>query len=539
MTSVVVIQARTGSSRLPGKVLLPVAGMPLVVLAAKRAANTNRTVIVATSCEPDDDELISILTKYGIPYYRGSLQNTLDRMVNAVASYDDETVFIRLTADNVFPDGNLIDEMEADFTSRSLEYLSCNGIDSGLPYGMSVEVTRVKHLREAAAITTSLDDQEHVTPFLIRKFGANTFQKYNFLGKGHYRCTVDIYADYINICKVFSGVVESVTTPGLDLIHLLENCTYQPLADSPVPSLVVGAAQLGMNYGIVNLHGQPNISEAKAILRTAIGNGVGGIDTARAYGNSEQIIGKCLAGGWGSRTKIMTKLSPLADCPPNSDYKSVKAWVDSSVFESCMRLRCQSLDVLMLHRVSLFKEWNGAVWHRLIEHQQDGVINTLGVSIQNPEELIEALGVESVGFIQMPFNIIDWRWGAFQQRIIQAKQKRNLVVHVRSVFLQGLLLSFDEVAWRRANVGEPEVILDWLQKMTQINTCESVADLCLRYVRSKPWVDGVVVGMENQEQLAKNIDYFNNPKINVDLLAGIEVSRPSISVNTLDPSLWL
>jgi aryl-alcohol dehydrogenase-like predicted oxidoreductase/spore coat polysaccharide biosynthesis protein SpsF (cytidylyltransferase family) len=513
--------------------------MPLVVLAAKRAANTGRAVIVATSVEPDDDELVAALKKYDILYYRGSLQNTLDRMVNAVAEYEDETVFIRLTADNVFPDGNLIDEVEADFQSRSLDYLCCNGMHSGLPYGMSVEVTRVKHLREAAAITISLHDQEHVTPFLIRKFGANYFEKHIILGKGHNRCTVDLYADYINICKVFSVVPEPITTPGIDLIHLLENCAYQPLAHAPVPHLVVGTAQIGMNYGIVNLHGQPNISEAEVMLKTAISNGVEYIDTARAYGNSELVIGKCLAGGWASRIKIITKLSPLADCPPNADYKSVKALVDSSVFESCMRLRRQSLDVLMLHRVSHFKEWNGAVWHRLIEHQKDGVINTLGVSVQNPEELIVALGIESVGFIQMPFNIIDWRWGLLQKRITQAKQRRNIVVHVRSVLLQGLLLSFDKALWRRAHIAAPEIMLNWLQKMTQINGCEDVTDLCLRYVRSKPWVDGVVIGMENQEQMAKNIVNFNKPRINVDQLAAIESSRPSVIADALDPSLWL
>ena len=139
----------------------------------------------------------------------------------------------------------------------------------------------------------------------------------------------------------------------------------------------------------------------------------------------------------------------------------------------------------------------------------------------------------------MPFNIIDWRWGLLQKRITQAKQRRNIVVHVRSVLLQGLLLSFDKALWRRAHIAAPEIMLNWLQKMTQINGCEDVTDLCLRYVRSKPWVDGVVIGMENQEQMAKNIVNFNKPRINVDQLAAIESSRPSVIADALDPSLWL
>ena len=104
MSSVIVLQARTNSSRLPGKVMLPIKGFPLVVLAAKRAGNTGRSVIVATSRETSDDGLVALLQSYGLKYFRGSLENTLDRIVKALVAYDDQTVVFRLTADNVFPD---------------------------------------------------------------------------------------------------------------------------------------------------------------------------------------------------------------------------------------------------------------------------------------------------------------------------------------------------------------------------------------------------------------------------------------------------
>jgi spore coat polysaccharide biosynthesis protein SpsF (cytidylyltransferase family) len=113
--ALVIIQARTNSSRLPGKVLLPIAGLPLVVLAARRAANAGANVIVATSDEPSDDVLAKVLADAGIQCFRGSLENTLDRMVGALAGYDDDILVFRLTADNVFPDGTLLKEMEEDF----------------------------------------------------------------------------------------------------------------------------------------------------------------------------------------------------------------------------------------------------------------------------------------------------------------------------------------------------------------------------------------------------------------------------------------
>ena len=133
MKTVAILQARTNSSRLPGKVLLPINGIPMVVLAAKRAANTGREVIVATSCERSDDALAELLTRHGVRCVRGSLNNTLQRFLSALEVYEADTLVFRLTADNVFPDGALLDEIERDFVKRELDYLCCNGEVSGLP----------------------------------------------------------------------------------------------------------------------------------------------------------------------------------------------------------------------------------------------------------------------------------------------------------------------------------------------------------------------------------------------------------------------
>jgi len=536
---IVVIQARTGSSRLPAKVLLPVAGMPLVVLAARRAANTGRRVIVATSSEPDDDELVKILVKYEVPFFRGNLHNTLARVVSAVEKIEDDTIFVRLTADNSFPDGALIDEVVVDFQRRSSKYLCCGGVYSGLPYGVSLEVTRIKYLREAALTTKCPNDQEHVTPFIKRKYGVDYFETYNLLKKAHYRCSVDQYEDYLNICNIFSRVSDPVFVSCLDLIQLLEKGFYQPISRLPVPKLVIGTAQIGLKYGIANQTGRPSLSKTKLMLRTAIANGVEYFDTARAYGASEQVISKSLSGGWKARVKVITKLSPDMKIPKNADPRSVQAWVDASIFESCMQLGQKSLDVLMLHRAYQLTEFDGKIWDRLLELQRESVIDVLGVSIQSPEELSLALGNESVGFIQMPFNLIDWRWSELENGLIQAKINRDLLVHVRSAFLQGLLLRLDSDLWQRAHCSAPLKIFSWLQETVQINGCDDIADLCLRYARSQSWVDGVVVGMETQEQMVKNILYFNKPLLGASKLEEIESSRPIVDAQTLDPSLWI
>ena len=538
MRSIVVLQARTNSSRLPGKVLLPVCGLPLVVLAARRAENTGNKVIVATSTEASDDALADTLKQFSITCYRGSLKRVLDRMLAATEGFSDDTVFVRLTADNVFPDGNLIDEVEEDFLSNGLNYLCCNGLESGLPYGMSVEVTRLGHLREAARNTDDVADQEHVTPYVIRKYGVTSFKRYQHLNKGHYRCTVDNFDDYLNICRVFQGVKDPVSISSFDLVERLNDGVYQPTVSVPLSDMVIGTAQLGMDYGIVNRQGAPSQQQAEVLLKTAIANGAAFIDTARAYGNSEVVIGRSLAGGWHGRTRIITKLSPLTQCLPEAGKEELQAQVDVSLLQSCMSLGVPSLDVLMLHRASHLTMWGGVVWQHLLQCQKGGLLKELGVSVQTPEELIEALQNPEVKYLQLPFNLLDTRWDDAIRRIIQVKGQRSLTVHVRSSLLQGLLISRDREHWRNAGVNSPEEIWEWLDAVLISSSCQDMADLCIRYVRSLSWVDGVVVGMESLQQLQSNLITFDKPLLEREVLASIEAERPLLGNETLDPAQW-
>lgn len=538
LSSVAVLQARTNSSRLPGKVLLPIRGTPLAVLAAKRAANTGRQVIVATSLEWSDDGLASLIQSHGLRCYRGSLENTLDRFVNALYGYDDETIVFRLTADNVFPDGLLLDELEAEFLKKGLDYLCCNGEPSGLPYGMSVEVTRLAHLREAANSDVDTHDQEHVTPYVIRKFGRTYFEKYRHLRKGHYRCTIDCLDDYLSIQQVFADVLAPIEEPALELVHRLEGASFQPLADSATPKLVFGTAQLGGQYGIANRTGQPDKKACQELIKTAIANGVIYLDTARAYGNSEAMIGQSLRNRWEGRVKIITKLSPLQDCPHAASAAVVGAFVDASVFQSCAALRLETLDVLMLHRASHLVGWHGAAWRRLLVLQANGLLGELGVSVQSPEELLLALNFSDVQHIQLPFNLLDWRWDEAIATLVAAKASRKLTIHVRGVLLQGLLPTVDEKLWRRANVEQPAQVISWLQ--SQVASCSrtSVVDLCLSYVIALGWVDGIAIGMENKEQLIENISLFNRPQLTANEMTDIQKTRPKVSEVTLNPALW-
>ncbi|TNB79525.1 hypothetical protein FHJ31_23615 [Pseudomonas sp. Fig-3] len=539
MTSIAVLQARTTSSRLPGKVLLPVNGIPLAVLAAKRAANTGREVIVATSCLASDDALADVLKAHSLSCFRGSLENPLERIVRALEAYHDEAIVFRLTADNIFPDGRLLDEIEEAFVQDECEYLCCNGMESGLPYGVSAEVTRLGHLRWALDNAVDAFDTEHVTPLIIRRFGRRYFERYKSRRLGLLRCTVDNLDDYLLVQRVFSSVTDAVNVPCEELMQRLEVSPDRPIVVQKPDKLVFGTVQLGLDYGVSNKFGRPDLVQACEMLRIAVTNGVKYIDTARAYGSSETVVGTAFKGGWEGRATVITKLSPLADCPDDADPLWVRAAVDASIFESCHHLETKTLNVVMLHRAAQLVQWQGAAWERLGELRQQGVIAALGVSVQNPAELHRALVEPLVSHIQLPCNLLDWRWDDSIPLIEEAKQGRSLIVHVRSALLQGLLVNDNEASWRSAHVDDSATVREWLESQVSILGRNSIVDLCFAYLRALTWVDGIAVGMENTEQLLENLDLFSQPSLEPWQISALLASRPLLTEQALNPACWL
>ena len=121
MRIVAIVQARSRSSRLPEKALLPVAGYPTAILAALRAQNRGGDVLVATSSDPSDDRLASEFERHGIRVFRGPLDDVLSRYELATADLPDDCIVVRLTADNVVPDGELVEELALGFARSGLD----------------------------------------------------------------------------------------------------------------------------------------------------------------------------------------------------------------------------------------------------------------------------------------------------------------------------------------------------------------------------------------------------------------------------------
>ena len=296
--------------------------------------------------------------------------------------------------------------------------------------------------------------------------------------------------------------------------------------------LIIGSVQLGLAYGAANRTGKPDRASALRLARRAADARVGGFDTARAYGDSEERLGQALV---GRRISIVTKLSPLNELPPDASPEAVVAAVDASIARSLSALQRERLDCLLLHRAAHLTAFHGVAWRRLEHHLANGTVGSLGASVQSPVEALVALDHANVRHIQLPFNVLDWRW---TEGITAIRSKPSITVHARSVFLQGVLAAGDPSVWPRIEGIDASALIDWLDDCVAKFRRENVADLCLAYVRGQDWIDGVVVGMETEAQLESNLCLKSQPPLTGAECAAIEASRPRVPEQLLDPARW-
>lgn len=252
--------------------------------------------------------------------------------------------------------------------------------------------------------------------------------------------------------------------------------------------LALGTAQFGLNYGIANTTGQISREEASRILDCARESGVDTLDTASAYGGSEQVLGEIGVCDW----KTITKIPPFKNKGADG-----RRWVLDHAQRSLAALRVKQLDGLLLHNASdLLGSQGLQIKTALTELKAEGFVAKIGFSIYAPEQLTSLLEILSPDLVQAPLNILD-------QRLISTGWLRRLVnagieVHTRSAFLQGLLLM--PQGKRPASFNQWHDLWKKWDKLAQERE-ESRLELCLGFVQQYSEVSRVVVGVDNMQHL--------------------------------------
>jgi len=541
----IILQARTNSRRLPGKVLLPIGGFPLAILCAKRLESCGRELILATSNEPSDDILAESASCEGVQVFRGSLDNVIKRFYDCTIDLKDDDVIIRTTADNPLPDGEFIEKMISLFRNSNSEYLGTSSPSDGLPYGLSAEIFTVRALRKVVNNTIDSSSREHVTPQLRKNAGKNgCVQRGVFTDKdySHLRVTIDTLDDYLNMATLFRHIICPTTLPWHQILHQLlhykeenKKIPYKIMNNSRFSCLTLGTAQFGLDYGITNRSGRPEDNELCKILCIAVYSGIMQIDTARAYGDAESRIGKFIDHDSTRNIRIITKLKSMDNIPEDASLHEVECSVDASVFCSCRELQRSKIDTMMFHRYDDTVKWGGSAVERLSLHMKNGIIGEIGVSVYTPQEAIFCMDDKRITNIQIPFNLLDNRW--IGDDFVQAlKKRRDLKIHARSIFLQGLLLNKPDFWPQWAN--ESHDLVQRIEELTESLNRKSKIDLCISYVRSFPWITSLVIGVENATQLAEIVSLMREPPMSSKERIIVHKTFREVNDRLLNPSLW-
>ncbi len=259
--------------------------------------------------------------------------------------------------------------------------------------------------------------------------------------------------------------------------------------------IVLGTVQFGLQYG-VNSAGRPNGEAVRNILSEAAKGGIAILDTSSAYGNSEDILGDCITPE--ENYKIVSKY-PKGDVPVREMFNV-----------SLRRLKVEKLYGYLLHHFEVYKN-TPKVWDEFVKLKDARKVQKSGFSLYSPDELEFILNRKSpFDLIQVPFNIFDKKFLPYMKEL----HEKGVEIHVRSTFLQGLFFMD-----RNALPEKLQPLRKYLLQLDDYSskTGLSISEIALNYNLQNPYIDGVLIGVDNVEQLQMNLASIKDTPINLEI----------------------
>ena len=282
--------------------------------------------------------------------------------------------------------------------------------------------------------------------------------------------------------------------------------------------LILGTVQFGLNYGINNLNGKLGDQEVFEILEYATANSITTLDTASAYGNSEEIIGNFLSHN-PNKFDVITKVK----------LENVNSFEEA--LDNCLnKLKLNKVQYIMFHSFEDYLKIQKEI--PSINQKLKGIkYDKIGVSIYENEEIEIVSNDNNIDLIQVPFNLFD---NDFHKGELLKKAKiKGKIIHVRSIFLQGLF--YKNLFDLPKNLLKLSDYLQLIHGLAKENNL-SISELSIKYVMAKTYIDGVLFGVDSLDQLNSNI---KNSKGTLD--AHIESKIDNIKIietELLNPSKW-
>lgn len=246
-----VLQARTGSTRLPGKVLADLHGKPMIVRQLERLARSAQLerLVVATTVHANDDELASVVSSLGVEVFRGDADDVLGRFIGVADKWNPE-VIVRLTADCPLASPEIIDRVISDFLASDVDYAS-NTLNPTFPDGIDVEVVRTCALAWVNENSKDANEREHVTLGVYRR--PEEFKLLSIRDSADHsklRWTVDESADLDFVRWVYAELHD--LNPLFEYGDILDLIARHPMKSRTSKDAARNAALLGLDTGAMN-----------------------------------------------------------------------------------------------------------------------------------------------------------------------------------------------------------------------------------------------------------------------------------------------
>lgn len=283
--------------------------------------------------------------------------------------------------------------------------------------------------------------------------------------------------------------------------------------------LALGTVQFGLPYGVANTSGQVDSDTVATILQHARFKGIDTLDTAIAYGESEQCLGNVGVDGW----RVISKLPALPE-----KCADVSAWVNEQVRGSLSRLNIPHLAGILLHRPDELLGSNGKeLWAALQSLKQNNLVEKTGFSIYEPDEMDSLWNSFRPDLVQAPYNILDQRLSA--SGWLQRMYDDGVEVHARSVFLQGLLLMNEK--------DRPTKFDRWATVWSAWDTWLSEQGItslqaCLAFIMGETRISKAIVGVDSLSQLKEILGSTETS------ITDIPQEFAATDLELINPSLW-
>ena len=291
--------------------------------------------------------------------------------------------------------------------------------------------------------------------------------------------------------------------------------------------LCLGTVQFGMDYGI---RGQkkPYMEEAVSLLDYATQNGIKAIDTAKAYGTAEEVVGEFLKKKAIPREQLFVSTKFIPNLLDEIEPQNYESTIEGQIQEQLKTLHTDYVDAYIFH--SARYAFDERKLEAISSVVKKGYARKCGVSVYEPGEAEKCFESPFVNFIQAPYSIFDHRMkqaGVFDNN-------DSCEIHTRSAFIQGLIVMDEEQVPEFLSEAKPIV-----RKIKSL--CEEIGisrvQLALQYVKRENRISHLVFGIDSLEQLKEDIKYFQED-LPECVLDDIGREFDDIKAEIVMPSLW-